>query len=413
MNAHNPRILLVTDIRFWRRGSGGPNRVERLYRFLTEKYPETRALLVSSLAKTDAEQFRSLYGHALLHGYGEAGEPTKWSQKPYAVLDALGKPWRWLQRRLDQSGRRRSIGLARRDHQRQFKHAIEQIQPDVVIVVRLRLTHLIRSVAPAMRARFAVWCDTIDIEHQRNMNLATLGLKWANVSLEEEVDLYRAYDGLIAIQDQEAADIRKMVPGIPVITVRHAEDIKELPPPEQPPVVIGYIAKNNRQNAMAMIDFIQAGWTSFQATRVGNVVLHIAGDVSETIRTGLSETPAGVIFRGRVPELEAFYRDCDVVVNPIAAGSGLKIKNVEALCHGKPLVTTAAGAIGLEDGAAEAFVVAATAADMFDPLARLVDDASARQELAQRALAYARRAFAPDVVYRPLAQVIESRMVSS
>lgn len=408
VSSSHPRILLVTDIPFWRRGSGGPNRVESLYRFLVEKYPATRALFISSLNSADIAQFRAMYGHALLHGYGKAGERITWAQRPHYLLDTIGKPWRWLQGRLDRSARRRSVGLPRRDHQRQFRHAIEQLQPDVILVIRIRLTHLVHSLAPAVRSRLTVLCDTIDIEHQRNTNLAALGVKWANVSREEEAALFSAYDGLIAIQENEAVTMREMVPGKPVITVRHAEEIKELPPLEQQPVVIGYIAKNNRQNAMAMVDFIQASWRPFQQARAGKVELHIAGDVGEAIRAELPATPDGVIFRGRVPDVEEFYRGCDIIVNPIAGGSGLKIKNVEALCHGKPLITTKAGAVGLEDGAGEAFLVVPAAADMFEPLSRLVDDPSARHEQARLALAYARRAFAPEVVYRPLTHLIES-----
>jgi glycosyltransferase involved in cell wall biosynthesis len=406
-NSH-PRILLITDIPFWRRGSGGPNRVESLYRFLAATYPATRALFLGSLAGHDAEQYRTIYGHPLWRGYGEVGQRLKTAQRLLQLLDQFGKPWRWILGRMDRSGRRRSHGLPRRDHQRHFRYALDQLQPDVVIVVRIRLTHLVRSLPQGIRSRISVLCDTIDIEHQRNENLAKLGVKWAQITREEEAALFKAYDGLIAIQEKEAVDIREMAPGVPVITLRHAEDIKELPPPDREPVVIGYIAKNNRQNAMAMIDFIQAGWSSFQKERTGKVELHIAGDVGEAVRSGLPETPAGVVFRGRVTDVEAFYRECDIIVNPIAGGSGLKIKNVEALCHGKPLVTTEAGAIGLEDGASQAFMVATNAAAMFEPLARLVDHPAARHELAGHSLAYARRAFAPEVVYDPLLKYIET-----
>ena len=43
---------------------------------------------------------------------------------------------------------------------------------------------------------------------------------------------------------------------------------------------------------------------------------------------------------------ESFYLNIDVVVNPIEFGSGLKIKNVEAIAYGKPLITTPHGANG-------------------------------------------------------------------
>ena len=48
-------------------------------------------------------------------------------------------------------------------------------------------------------------------------------------------------------------------------------------------------------------------------------------------------------------DLGPFYDECSVIINPCLAGSGLKIKSVEALSYGKPLVTTPKGAEGLTD----------------------------------------------------------------
>ena len=37
------------------------------------------------------------------------------------------------------------------------------------------------------------------------------------------------------------------------------------------------------------------------------------------------------------------------MLNPMVGGTGLKIKTVEALAHGRPILSTAAGGVGLEE----------------------------------------------------------------
>ena len=66
---------------------------------------------------------------------------------------------------------------------------------------------------------------------------------------------------------------------------------------------------------------------------------------------GLSrkEVPAapGVTAHGRVPSLATFYAEAHVAVVPILAGSGSRLKVVEAMAHGVPVVSTTLGAAGL------------------------------------------------------------------
>lgn len=50
---------------------------------------------------------------------------------------------------------------------------------------------------------------------------------------------------------------------------------------------------------------------------------------------------------GFVPDLETLYRDSAAMIAPIAGGSGVRIKLLEALRAGMPVVTTRAGAAGL------------------------------------------------------------------
>ena len=56
----------------------------------------------------------------------------------------------------------------------------------------------------------------------------------------------------------------------------------------------------------------------------------------------------GVVFEGNIPDLAPFYGSARVVISPACFGSGVKIKTVEALQHGVPVVSTAVGAEGID-----------------------------------------------------------------
>src|SRR5690606_29841009 len=79
-----------------------------------------------------------------------------------------------------------------------------------------------------------------------------------------------------------------------------------------------------------------------------------------------------------------------VVINPVMHGTGLKIKNVEALGYGKPVVTTTVGAEGLELALSRGLIVADSEAEFIQVLSVLVADASVRSEQSLLAVESAR-----------------------
>jgi glycosyltransferase involved in cell wall biosynthesis len=113
---------------------------------------------------------------------------------------------------------------------------------------------------------------------------------------------------------------------------------------------------------------------------------------------GLSrkEVPAaaGVTAHGRVPSVAAFYAQAHVAVVPILAGSGSRLKVVEAMAHGVPVVSTTLGAAGLgltagthyragDDPASFAEALTGVAQDLVDRqpgLERMLDAARAAAE---------------------------------
>jgi glycosyltransferase involved in cell wall biosynthesis len=113
----------------------------------------------------------------------------------------------------------------------------------------------------------------------------------------------------------------------------------------------------------------------------------------------------GVELVGEVPSGAAFFRDIGLLLYPLSSGSGMKVKTLEAIASGVPVVTTAAGAEGVRAG--EGLVVSEGDDELAEAAARLLGDGQERR----RRGAAAREAFlaryAPGPATRPLVELYE------
>jgi glycosyltransferase involved in cell wall biosynthesis len=92
---------------------------------------------------------------------------------------------------------------------------------------------------------------------------------------------------------------------------------------------------------------------------------------------------------GRVASLIPFYKHADVVVCPLRIGGGVKVKVLEALGHGKAIVSTSIGAQGLDLSTHRAVVVADEVRGFADNVVRLLVHPEERHIQERQALAYA------------------------
>jgi glycosyltransferase involved in cell wall biosynthesis len=88
----------------------------------------------------------------------------------------------------------------------------------------------------------------------------------------------------------------------------------------------------------------------------------------------LSKYPSNVEFLGIVRDIRPILQDADVCIAPLRFGSGTRIKIIEYLAMGKPVVTTPVGCEGLavEDG--RNILVAQDPADQARQIQQTLDD---------------------------------------
>ncbi len=185
--------------------------------------------------------------------------------------------------------------------------------------------------------------DTHDVFGDRDAVFRAMGLEPAwywTTPAEEAIGLGRAHI-VLAIQETEAEtfrqrghnDVRVLGHLLPLRSRSIRAERVRAPH-------AGYLASGNPLNVLSFLQLRDAVRTHSVRATVGRLVL--AGTICPKI-----DDPAPFELLGPVAEADTFYDACDVVLNPMAGGSGLKIKSVEAVHRGIPLIATESAMVGL------------------------------------------------------------------
>jgi hypothetical protein len=161
---------------------------------------------------------------------------------------------------------------------------------------------------------------------------------------EEKKGLQRA-DYVISIQEEEQSYFSSLVGAKNVFRLSMQSATPRYLPEKNSSsqLRIGYVANNNLDNANAMNSFLKA-WKRNSRLRKSTIIA-IAGHICDAIDSEYREC---VELLGVVEDLEGFYRSCDLIINPDFGGSGLKIKNLEAVSFGKPILSTRRSMVGIQ-----------------------------------------------------------------
>jgi glycosyltransferase involved in cell wall biosynthesis len=116
----------------------------------------------------------------------------------------------------------------------------------------------------------------------------------------------------------------------------------------------------------------------------------------------------GIEVHGNVDDLGAFVDRADVAIAPMASGSGVPIKILEAMAAGVPVVVDPWSADGLEDPSA--VVVATGEEDWIRVLGELLGDPEAASDQAARGLAAWRAVYRPDRVRARIRQAVDAAL---
>ena len=191
-------------------------------------------------------------------------------------------------------------------------------------------------------------------------------------------------DAVLAIQEWDANHFRSLT-ARPVVVVGHLGRVEAMAPAAAGPPAMLFVGGPMGINVHGVTWFIDRVLPAVRRL-VPDAELWLVGGIGERV----GHAVPGVRRLGFVDALDDLYQRAAVVINPQQFGTGLSIKSVDALLHGRPLVTTASGARGLEEGAGSAFRRAESAEEFSAMLVELLRDPAQAAALGLRATEFAR-----------------------
>lgn len=160
-------------------------------------------------------------------------------------------------------------------------------------------------------------------------------------------------------------------------------------------------------NTEAMLYFCQTLLPAIRKRVDLEVVIDIVGNKSETLKDHFTP-PEGVFIHGRVDDLMPYYQACHGVVVPIRAGGGTRIKILEALQYGRPIVSTELGAEGIEIENGSELLLADNDESFITACINLITDESLRNRLRKNGKEFVMKHHTPSVVKSRLLEMMDS-----
>ena len=126
-----------------------------------------------------------------------------------------------------------------------------------------------------------------------------------------------------------------------------------------------YVASKNNHNITGVKWFLEKVLPILKS----DIKIHIIGNICEVI----GDDP-NVIKHGMVDNLEEFYQNARIVICPMFSGTGVKIKVLEALSYGIPVVTNQRGVDGLLNKFANGCLVTENEVEFASYILKLIDN---------------------------------------
>jgi glycosyltransferase involved in cell wall biosynthesis len=389
------RVLVATAVPFWQRRKGNHQRIFELVRFLSSKNAVTVFYMGHEQTLPDELDFEFL------------------TVNPHRGFQSVA--WWWLDRL---PSRARAAIVTRLNNLRYtrtldsfhsakalgaFKEILEKTHYDAIVIEYIWYGFLADVVD---RQRSKLFLDVHDIYHRRKLSYQKFDRTPDKIAKEsEEISVYEKFDYLISIQKADFDYLARLFPDKALLAMHphrpHSDSYRRR---------LGKNSSNNKFNIVyfgsfsdfavdAIRWFVDEIWSPELAEKFQ---LQVFGGVCD----GLVLDAPGVELKGPVPEIADVYRNADIAINPIRFGSGLKIKNTEAMAFGVPLVTTGVGAEGLEEGVDKFFLLADDAEAFRAHLLTLTDSAR-RQALSEEALRFVEHSLSDAACFAPIQKIIE------
>ena len=213
--------------------------------------------------------------------------------------------------------------------------------------------------------------------------------KWYLTKLSKQLKAYEErainlFDGIATITNTDLEYWKSLGCKTPMAHIPFGVDVSKYTPGKSKyPNSLFYIgALDWLPNLQGINWFLKNVWNKV-ITTFPDVQFHIAG---RNMPHNLSNRNyPNVVFYGEVENAKAFMEDYDIMIVPLLAGSGVRIKIIEGMAMGKPIVTTSVGIEGIECTLGQDVLVANDPSQFAEAVCRCLGDNAVKEDLGKHA----------------------------
>jgi polysaccharide biosynthesis protein PslH len=202
-----------------------------------------------------------------------------------------------------------------------------------------------------------------------------------------EMNLYNRFDYLYAVtgRDKEIFINKFDVKKKPILIVPTGIDApkSDFVPNQDNSSIFHLGALEWMPNQQGLIWFVNNVWPKI-LDRFPDLKFHIAGrNAPHWLVRHFNKT--NIIYHGEIPDAHAFICSSGIMIVPVLSGGGMRVKVVEGMALGKPIVSTSIGAEGLDVKDGEDILIADSADTFADKICELVSDSELAKKLSVNA----------------------------
>ncbi|MEM1336655.1 MAG: glycosyltransferase [Bacteroidota bacterium] len=350
-------VAIITDIDFWRKGAGNRARLDALVNYLKE-----RTCLTIIFAGVEESEDLDVLNN---------------TEKKYELI--------YLERKRV---------LDKDEYVKRLVNVFQKYRPDVCIVEYLYLA-FVRQFIPD---NVLTILDTHDLTSERRKTFEVFGYAHEPIDFYEEIRIFSSFHKTMLIQRNEFVKVAAHMDNDSVLLSPHPVEYSQQTLRKEVRK-IGFVGSSFIPNIDGMKWFLEKVFPIFNAP----VELHIYGQVSYQL---YSYRNPNIFFHGLVDSVKPIYDEMDIMINPVRFGAGLKIKNIEALGNGLPLVTHSHGAAGMESQINKSFLTGDDPISFLEQLNCLIEDRHKRVSLGNSAYSFIKENFSPSKCFGSLMEII-------
>ncbi|HZP27242.1 MAG TPA: glycosyltransferase family 4 protein [Dehalococcoidia bacterium] len=226
-----------------------------------------------------------------------------------------------------------------------------------------------------------------------------------------ERSLLARFDHVFAVSEadrQELRELRRDAPPLDVLPNVPDPRLLAQPPlePADLPKDVLYLGTLSWQpNLQGLSTFLEEAFPSFPLALPGSRLI-IAGSGAPPRLRQLAGAYREIEMVSPAPDAESLYRRSRAFLEPVRGGGGTKLKVLNAMARGLPVVATLDGAQGIEAVSGEHLLVGQGPQELLGGLQRLMTDDALWQRLSENGRRLVAERYRPEQAFGPLAAVL-------